>query len=86
MIWHALIELGFGMVDSEVPVPQALIQVILTFEKRAFNAELRRKTPSEGLVKEFAGGMDHVATEISGEEDEYRFTSLGYEATHRAWR
>lgn len=72
------------MVDSKVPVPQALIKVVLTLEKRAFDAELRRKRRLEELVKRFAGCIDYSVTETSREENGYHFTSLGYETANRA--
>lgn len=58
MSGHALVELGFGMVDPKVPVTAALVQVILAFEKRAFDVELREdirlvpKTMTERQVVE----------------------------------
>ena len=70
IVRQTFVELCFSVVNREIPVPAALIEVILSLEKRASDIQLS----SERSVR---GPNDAVG-------DTYQLTSLRNEAADRA--
>lgn len=50
MIRHALVELGFGMVDSKVPVTFTFVHAVLALEKAIVDIELGNNQPVKKVI------------------------------------